>query len=160
MQRLTIIALILAVPLTALAAGTGTLSMSASVVGTCQVTSPPGTLNFGIVDPSSGSNATATASFSMKCTKGTVSTAAADDGGLHNLAGTKRMVHSTNPAAFLPYSISYSGDAGFTGAGFGAAAASQTVTISGTITPVQFQNALATTGAQSYNDTVTITVSP
>lgn len=143
-----------------LAGGTTSLPVTAKVSGTCNVTTGPGTLNFGTIDPSSGSNATATQTFVMKCSNGTVSTAATDDGGLHNVAGQKQMVHSANGAAFLPYGITYSNDTGFTGAGFGAAAASQTVTINGTITPAQFQNVVATTGAQSYNDTVTITVNP
>jgi hypothetical protein len=49
---------------------------------------------------------------------------------------------------------------GFAGAGFAAAAPSQTITINGTITPAQFAPALITTGAQLYADTVTITVNP
>ena len=143
-----------------LAGGITTLPVTAKVSGKCNVTTGPGTLDFGTIDPSSGSNATATQTFVMKCSNGTVSTAATDDGGLHNSAGQKQMVHSANGAAFLPYGVTYSNDTGFTGAGFGAAAASQTVTINGTITPAQFSGALATTGAQTYNDTVTITVNP
>ena len=136
------------------AAGTGTLSMGATVIGTCQVTTPPGTLDFGVIDPSGSSNVTAST-----CTKSTVSTAASDNGGI-NFSGSKRMKHSVNATAFLPYALSYSGDAGFTGQGFGAAAAAQTVTVNGVITPAQYQNALVTGAGQVYSDTVTITVNP
>jgi spore coat protein U-like protein len=140
-------------------AGSNTLSMAANVVGTCKVTTPPGILNFGTIDPSGATTVTATMTFAMKCTKRTVSTAASDNGGL-NFSGTKRMKHSVTTTAFLPYSITYSGDTGFTGQGFGVAAGAQTVTINGSITPAQFQNARATVAGQVYSDTVTITVNP
>ena len=140
-------------------AGSNTLSLSTNVIGTCQVTTAPGVLNFGTIDPSSVNNITASTTFAMKCTKGTLSTAASDNGWL-NFSSTKRMKHSVTAAAFLPYAISYSGAVGFNGQGFGAAALAQTVTVSGTITPAQFQNALVTTAGQVYSDTVTITVNP
>ena len=143
----------------AFGAGSNTLSLSTSVIGTCKVTSPPGVLDFGTIDPSGGSNATASTAFAMKCTKGTISTAASDDGGL-NFSGTKRMRHSVTATAFLPYAIAYSGAIGFTGQGFGVAALAQTVTVSGTVTAAQFQNALVTLAGQAYIDTVTITVNP
>jgi spore coat protein U-like protein len=141
------------------AAGSNTVSLSSTVIGTCKVIAPPGVLNFGTIDPSATGNITVSITFSMKCTKGTVSMAASDDGGV-NFAGTKRMKHSVTATAFLPYAIAYSGDLGFTGRGFGVAALAQTVTVSGTVTPAQFQNALVTTAGQVYSDTVTITVNP
>ena len=141
------------------AAGSNTLSLSTNVIGTCKVTAPPGLLDFGTIDPSGGSNVAVSTTFSIKCTKGTVSTAASDNGGL-NFSGTKRMKHSVTATAFLPYTIAYSGDVGFTGQGFGVAAVANTVTINGTVTPPQFQNALVTTAGQVYSDTVTITVNP
>lgn len=143
----------------AFGAGSNTVSPSTTVVGQCKVITPPGLLNFGSIDPSGTANVTATASFSMKCTKGTASTAASDNGGL-NFSGTKRMKHSVTATAFLSYTVAYSGDTGFTGQGFGVAAAAQTVTVTGTVTPAQFQNALVTTAGQVYSDTVTITVNP
>jgi hypothetical protein len=142
------------------AAGSGNLGLGSNVIGTCKITTPPGGLNFGSIDPSATSSATATITFAMKCTKGTQSTAATDDGGLHNLAGTKRMQHSATATAFLSYSVTYSGSAGFTGQGFGPATATQIVTVTGTVTPAQFQNALVTISGQKYSDTVTITVNP
>ena len=141
------------------AAGSNTLSMSATVIGTCKVTTPPGILDFGNIDPSGASNITASTTFAIKCTKNTVSTAATDDGG-SNFFGTKRMKHSVTATAFLPYAVTYGGDAGFTGQGFGAAALAHTVTVNGTITPAQFQNALVTAAGQVYSDTITITVNP
>jgi spore coat protein U-like protein len=143
----------------AFAAGSNTLSLSTNVIGTCKVTAAPGVLDFGTIDPSGNSNVTASVSFAMKCTKGTISTAASDNGGL-NFSGTKRMKHSVTATAFLPYAIVYGGAVGFTGQGFGVAALAQTVTVTGTVTPAQYQNALVTTAGQVYSDTVTITVNP
>ncbi|MDQ3259370.1 MAG: spore coat U domain-containing protein [Pseudomonadota bacterium] len=146
--------------LPAFGAGSNSLSMSATVVGTCKVITPPGVLDFGDIDPSGSSNVTATTTFAMKCTKSTVSTAGTDDGGLNLSGGTKRMKHSVTATAFLPYAVSYSGAAGFTGLGFGAAALAQTITVNGTVTPAQYQNALVTAAGQLYSDTVIITVNP
>ncbi len=142
----------------AFAGGTTPLTVNAKISGVCKVTTAPGTLDFGTIDPSGGANATASATFVMKCSNGTTSTAATDDNGL-NFSGTKRMQH-TVAGNFLPYAIAYVNDSGFAGAGFGGAAAAQTVTINGTITPAQYAGALATTGVQVYADTVTITVNP
>ena len=141
------------------AGGTTSLTVNAKISGVCKVTAAPGTLDFGTIDPSGASNATASTTFTMKCSNGTTSTAATDDNGL-NFSTTKRLKHSVTATAFLPYAIAYSNDTGFAGAGFGGASASQTVTINGTITPAQYATALATTGAQVYADTVTITVNP
>ena len=141
-------------------AGSNTLGLSTTVVGTCKVATPPGMLDFGTIDPSGSGNVTASTSFAMKCTKSTVSTAATDDGGLHFSGGVKRMRHSVTATAFLPYAVTYGGDVGFTGQGFGAGAAAQTVTVSGTVTSAQYQNALMTVAGQLYSDTVIITVNP
>jgi hypothetical protein len=143
----------------AFAAGTTPLTVNAKISGVCKVTTAPGTLDFGTIDPSGAANATASTTFVMKCTNGVTSTAATDDNGL-NFSVTKRMQHSVTATAFLPYAIAYVNDTGFAGAGFAAAAASRTVTINGTITPAQYGGALQTTGAEIYADTVTITVNP
>lgn len=145
----------------AFAGGTTPLTVNAKILGVCKVTTAPGTLDFGTIDPSGALNATATATFTMKCSNGTTSTAATDGGatgGLNASGGFKRMQHSATATAFLPYAITYSNDVGFAGLGF--AGAGQTVTINGAITPAQYNPALATTGAQVYADTVTITVNP
>jgi len=145
----------------AFAGGTTTLTVNAKISGVCKVTTAPGALDFGTIDPSGVVNATASATLVMKCTNGTTSTAATDGaglGGLHPLLGFKRMVHSVTGTAFLPYALTYSGDTGFAGAGF--SGAGTTVTINGTVLPADYAGALATTVGQVYADTVTITVNP
>lgn len=153
------LALLALCALPAAGAGSNALGTSASVVGTCKVTTPPGVLDFGNIDPSGTSNVTASITFGVKCTRLTVSTAATDDGGLYLAGGVKRMRHSTAPTAFLPYSVAYVA-AAFIGQGFGPSAGAQTVTVNGTITPAQYQDALVTAAGQIYSDTVTITVNP
>jgi spore coat protein U-like protein len=146
--------------LSALAGGSNSLVVGASVTGQCKVTTNPAVLDFGTIDPSGTSNALASVTFGMKCTKGTVSQAAVDNGGLYFSAGTRRMRHSVSPGAFLPYTLTYTGDSGFVGEGFCAQNTERTVTVSGTITPVEYQNALSTGSAEVYSDTVVITVAP
>jgi spore coat protein U-like protein len=144
----------------AFAGGTTTLTVNAKILAVCKVIAAPATLNFNTIDPSGVANVTATTTFTTSCTNGTAETASTDNGGLHAVAGQKQMQHSTIPTAFLAYGIAYSGDTSFTGTGFGAGSTTNTVTVTGTITPAQFGNATATTGAQIYADTVTITVNP
>jgi spore coat protein U-like protein len=147
----------------AFAGGTAPLTVNAKISGLCKVTTAPGTLDFGLIDPSGLANATASATFVMKCTNGITSTAATDGGatgGLHNGGGFKRMQHSVTATAFLPYAITYSNDTGLVGTGFGAGGATQTVTVNGTVLVADYAGALATTGAEVYADTVTITVNP
>ena len=141
------------------AGGTSPLTVNAKILSVCKVTTAPATLDFGTIDPSSAVNATASTTFVMKCSNGITSTAATSNNGLF-FSVTKRMRHSASATSFLPYAISFSNDTGFAGAGFSAGAASRTVTVNGTITPAQFAGARATTGAQVYRDTVTITVNP
>lgn len=146
----------------AIAGGTTPLTVNAKISGVCKVTTAPGTLDFGTIDPSALTNATpaVAATFVMKCTKGITSTAATDNGGLNFAGGFKNMKHSVTASALLPYAITYSNDTGLVGSGFGAGGATQTVTINGTVLVADFAGALATTGTQVYADTVTITVNP
>jgi Spore Coat Protein U domain len=145
---------------TALAGGTTPLTVNAKILAVCKVIAAPGTLQFGTIDPSTGSNIVVTTTFTTSCTKGTLETASTDNSGLHAVGAQKNMQHSTIPAALLAYGVAYTGDTGFAGTGFGAGSTTKTVTVTGTITPAQFQNATATTGVQVYADTVTITVNP
>jgi spore coat protein U-like protein len=140
----------------ALAGGTTSLTVKATILATCKVIATPAPLAFGSIDPSGASNVTATTTFTTRCTNGTKETASTDNGG-NNLLATQRRMQTTTPVGkFLAYGVAYSGDTTFTGTGFGSAA-SNTVTVTGTITPAQFQTATANT---TYTDTLVITVSP
>jgi spore coat protein U-like protein len=156
--KISVAAALLGISGFALAAGgTANLTVNAKILGVCKVTSGPGTLDFGTIDPSSGGPALASTTFDMKCTNGTTSTAATSGNGLHFAGSTKNMLHPVTAGVLLPYSISFSGDTGFAGTGF-SGGASNTVTISGTVLQTDFANALAS--AAAYTDTVVITVNP
>ena len=49
----------------AFAGGTTPLTVNAKISGVCKVTTAPGTLDFGIIDPSGGSNATPAAPLTL-----------------------------------------------------------------------------------------------
>lgn len=140
----------------AFAGGNTSMTVTATILATCKVITAPAALAFGNIDPSGLVNVTATTTFTTKCTNGTTESASTDNGGANVLAGQKRMQTTAPAGKFLAYGVAYSGDTTFTGTGFGAGAAN-TVTVNGTITPAQFQNAAANT---TYTDTVVITVAP
>jgi len=140
----------------AFAGGTTNMTVTATILATCKVITAPAALAFGSIDPSGVANVTATTTFTTKCSNGTTEAASTDNGGANVLAGQKRMQTTAPTGNFLAYGVAYAGDTTFTGTGF-AAGAGNTVTVTGTITPAQFQNAVANT---TYTDTVVITVAP
>lgn len=135
----------------AMAAGTNTLAVSASVVGTCKFDFAASTLNFGALDPALATDATASTSTTFWCTKG-AAYSISDDSGLNELvAGSPRMQNTVNPLEYIPYSLSYVNS----GAGLGKTAAI-TLNLNGTVLNADYVNA----EAGNYSDTVTITVTP
>jgi spore coat protein U-like protein len=146
----------LVVSSSAFAGGTTNMTVTAQIQGVCKIIAPVSALSFGLIDPSLLASVTATATFTTKCSNGTVETASTDNGGNNVLAGQKRMQTTAPVGNFLAYGVAYAGDT-TTGQGFGAAIVANTVTITGTITPAQFQNATANA---TYTDTVVITVAP
>ena len=149
-------ALCLALPPGAGAADTFSLAIGATVLSksNCKFTSAAGSvLAFGNIDPSTGTNATASATLTINCT-GSAATAAysiASDDGLYSTGpGAPRVRHTVTTTAFMAYTLNtpLSGTTSKNTA--------TPVTITGTITPANFQNALA--GA--YADTVVLTLSP
>ncbi|MBI5237987.1 MAG: spore coat protein U domain-containing protein [Deltaproteobacteria bacterium] len=153
MKRLILIAaaIITAVMVssTAMAVGTNTMTVTASVTGVCKFSATTSTLAFGALDASVATAATATTGVNFWCTKGTTYSVA-DDSGLYN-SGGPRMRHATVLTEFIPYSIVY-GAAG-TGSGKNTAI---TLTVDGTIANADYVDAQA--GA--YSDTVVLTVNP
>lgn len=136
-------------------ADTHTLTVSANVVGFCKFDSASSTLDFGDLDPSSGSDATAlNETVAFWCTRG-VNYSIGDDDGLHEngVANGNRMQHETNTAEYVPYTLSYTPTSG---TGDGPQSAHVSMSISGTIANADYTNALA--GA--YADTVVLTISP
>lgn len=133
----------------AMAADSTTVTVSATVSGTCKFLSGD-TMAFGSLDPSSGANVNATASPTFWCTKGTSYTIT-DNDGLHKSGTTHQMQHATTPTEFIPYSFNYTS----TGTGTGRTSPI-TLIINGTVNFVDYQNA----AAGNYSDTVTLSITP
>lgn len=78
---------------------TANLSVTATVVASCTVSS--GTLAFGNYDPANGSALDGTGTFDVTCSQGTVATVALGPG-QHALAGARRL---NSGASFLTYEL-------------------------------------------------------
>lgn len=155
MKTKKLVASLLAAGLMASGAGladTNTLTVSASVTGTCKFSSATSTLSFGALDPSSASDASASNTTTYWCTKGVVASTSAGDGS--NFSGGSRRMAGTGAAAgdFIPYSLALAGGTQ-TGVGPGTPL---TLTIDGDIVNADYVNATA----GSYSDTVTLTITP
>lgn len=137
-------------------ADSGSLPVSAVVLSrsTCRIDGPSNlTLAFGAIDPASLANATGTVSTTIRCNGSdnlaTFSFVAGN--GQNLLAGSRRMRHAVVLTEFLAYDLAISPASATIAKG-----TTQLITITGTITPAQFQNARAGV----YSDTVAITLTP
>jgi spore coat protein U-like protein len=155
--RLLAVAVLL-LPGIAAAAGSHVLGISAIVVsaGNCRFNNAgPSALAFGAIDPSSGANSTASVNIDYKCSGGgaapTITWAVTSDDGLYKTApNSPRMRHTVNAGAYLKYTLNTPLS------GTSPKNVNQTLTVTGTVAPADFQNALA--GA--YADTVVLTIAP
>jgi spore coat protein U-like protein len=140
----------------ALAGGAHTLAISATIVSKniCRFTNAgPSALAFGAIDPSSGSAVVATMSTTFRCTgSDPVATylVTSDDGLNESGPGAPRMLHAVTAGNFLPYALDLPQTASVP------RNVVQTLTVTGTIAPSSFANALV--GA--YADTVVLTIAP
>ena len=99
---------------TAMAAGTNTLSVSASVTSKCDFTTTTSSLAFGSLDPAASADATASTTIQAWCTKGVTSSSLSNDLGQNASGSTLRM--SDGGSNYLPYTLGIS-PASVTGAG-------------------------------------------
>lgn len=127
------------------------VTVSANVVGTCKFLSPTSTLAFGDLDPSSGSDASASTTVQFWCTKNANYTITDDDGLYESGADQNRMKHETLDE-YIPYSFSYTPTSG---QGQGRTSPID-LSISGTVSFADYQDA----AAGNYSDTVTLTITP
>lgn len=134
------------------ASGAHQVTVSAVILSknTCRFSTAASSINLPI-DPASGSTASASGVVTYRCigTDATAVWSLTDNGGQFN-SGGKRMQHATNAAEFLPYTLAYplSGSAPKN--------ATQTITVTASVTAASFRNAQA--GA--YADTVVLSISP
>jgi len=133
----------------ALAADTTSVTVSATVVGTCKFTGP-GSVSF-TLDPSLGGSVAGTvAQPTFWCTKGTGYTIT-DNGGGNTSNGSKRMKNGAATPEYIPYSFTY------TATGTGAGASSPlTLNIASSVAAADYLNV----SAGSYSDTVTLSITP
>lgn len=134
-----------------------TLAVSATILSknTCQFNNPASaTLAFGNLNPLNPVNVTANTTFSIVC-RGSAPIATfliQDDDGLHETGlNANRMRHVTNPAAYLPYSLTLSPLSANVPKN-----TNQTITVTGTVNGSDYQ--LAPIG--SYADTVIVSIQP
>lgn len=140
----------------ALAAGSHTIDVSAVVLSknTCRFTTAgPTALAFPAIDPAQAGNSVASASTTFRCNGSSavaVYSVTSDDGLNETGLGQPRMLHTTAAGNFLPYSLNLPAN------GSTPRNVVTTLTVTGTITPAQFANALP----GSYTDTVVMTIQP
>ena len=152
--RLLAAVLLFALSPLSFAQGTGSITVSAAVSGVCRFTSTPD-MTFAAIDPSGTSAATQTSTIKYKCTKGT-------SGGTFKVGGTSTSPYSgtlTGASASpetMAYSISWSAPAAFTGAGFAAAAAENSVTLTGSIAASVY----GAVKADTYSQSVALEIAP
>lgn len=133
-----------------LASGTNTLTVQASVTGTCKFSSATSTLNFGALDPSVGTNVNGSTTTQFWCTKGTTETLSAGQGS--NWDGSKRNMKLATGTDLIPYTLTLTPDgSGNTGPG-----SPRTLTIGGQVLGTDYTGKTA----GSYADTVVLNITP
>ncbi|GAB4227446.1 MAG: hypothetical protein OHK0028_00120 [Deltaproteobacteria bacterium] len=133
------------------AADTNTLTVQASVVGTCKFVSSTSTLNFGALDPSAGTDVNGSTTAQFWCTKG-VNTDSITAGQGLNYSGSKNQMKDSVSGEFIPYTLTLTKD-GSTNNGPGSP---RTLTIAGNVLGADYTGK----SAGSYSDTVTISINP
>jgi len=131
-------------------ADSNTLTVSASVTGTCKFSSGTSALNFGTIDQSSSADATASGNTQFWCTRNATYTVSANNGLYFDTS--RRMRHATETTEYIPYSLIFTPSSG-TGTG---KTSPITLSLSGTITNANYVNAIA----GNYADTVILSITP
>lgn len=136
---------------TVMAADNNTLTVSASVTGTCKFSSTTSTLAFGALDPSVGTNVNGSTTTQFWCTKGTTETLSAGQGS--NWDGSKRNMKITGGGTdVIPYTLTLTPD-GSANAGPGTP---RTLTIGGQVLGTDYTGKTA----GNYTDTVVLNITP
>lgn len=137
-------------------AGTSSLQVTAVVLSKSNCKFSSGaipTLDFGVVNPSSGSTITqsVTKNFTCNGSAAIASFAISADTGLYPSGGVRRMRHASTLTEFMAYAVSLSPTSGTVPKG-----SLQTLTVTGTLTPSDFGDAIA----GGFADTLVISITP
>lgn len=154
MKRLMVVFMamvFLAMAGSAMAGGSNTLTVSASVTGTCKFSTGTSTLNFGSLDPSVGSDVNGSTTTQFWCTKGVTTDNITAGDGQHYAGGKRNMLDSVSND-LIPYTLTLAKD-GNPNAG---PSAPRTLTIGGTVAGSDYTGK----SAGSYSDEVVLTINP
>jgi spore coat protein U-like protein len=150
---ITAAAAIIAMAGAAMAAGSNTLTVTASVTGTCKFVTGTSSLTFPALDPSVNAPVAGTTTTNFWCTKGVTNlatVAAADNGS--NWSGTKRQMKDSVSGDLIPYTLTLTKD-GLTNGG---PTVPRTLTIDGGVLYADF----SAKSAGTYTDSVSLTINP
>jgi spore coat protein U-like protein len=132
---------------------TNTLTVNASVVGTCKFSAATSTLNFGALDPSTPVAVNGSAAPQFWCTKGVATDVIIANLGLNQVAGVRQMKDTAGGGTdLIPYSLTLTPSAG-PNLGPGSP---RTLNIAGIIAA----NTYSGVAASTYSDTVTLSITP
>ena len=133
------------------AADTNTLTVTASVAGTCRFTgTKTSTLDFGALDPATPVLVNGSGTTQFWCTKGVMTDAVTAGNGANYFGTSRRMAGPGGD--FIPYSLNLTPD---TNSNAGPATP-RTLTIGGTVLAADYTGV----SSGSYSDTVTLTINP
>lgn len=139
------------------------MTVSATVLNKtgCFFISPTTPMNFGNIDPSLNTNATATANIVIRCNgnTGTTNMRIARDAGQNPLTTNLRMKHNSTATEFLPYTLNLAGAnwaAGLFIVGTIPSNSNYSFNLSGTVLPANYRSALM----GGYTDNVVLTITP
>ena len=140
-------------------AGTGSLTVNATITPACKFTALPA-MNF-TIDPSLAGPITATSAVKYKCTKGTPAGTFAVGGVTNGTTGYSSgaggaLVGTGGNTDTLQFGITWPAITGITGTGFGAGGNEETINLTGSIAASQYQAATP----DSYTGSVTLTINP
>ena len=143
---------IVAIAGAAMAANSNTLTVSASVIGTCKFEVATSTVNFAAgLDPTVGTDQNASGTTTFWCTKGSgAPTISADNGG--HWSGTKRQMIDTVSGDLIPYALTLTPDANLN---LGPSSP-RTLTLGVAVLGTDY----TTKSAGNYADSVTLSINP
>lgn len=133
------------------AVDTNTLTVTASVAGTCKFVAPKTSALSFTLDPSVGGNISASTSTTFWCTKGVTTGPFTNNTGLHFAAGKNQMLASVGTDV-IPYTLTLAPDAAVNAG----PVSPRTLTIQGTVLGTDYTSKSAGT----YSDTVILSVTP
>jgi len=146
--------LVISIPVAGAASNTLTVGATIISKSNCKFNSAGSALNFGALDPGNTTDVVKSTSVEYVChgSAPMATYAISSDDGLHESGpGANRMINTTVPNEYLPYSLSLSPTSGTV-----LKNETRTLTITGTVTSQSYRSATA----GNYADTVVISLTP